>query len=342
MASHRASRKPGRGESLASLAVLLVLAGIVAALAFLQSRFNPAVRAMASAAAGPRAAKGMPEPPPDLLAAWPDGVRPLAAAERFDEATLSDKIDGKAELYLAAGFKELRCQRAAKAGSPAWMEVEAFDMGEPANAFSVFSTQRRKGAPDARVGDHSYLAGNALCFVHGPFYVEIVASEPQPALMEAAAAAARRFVEERPVAAKTGVAGDEALFPRDALVPGSLALLASDVFGFDRLDRVFLARAKDGKAEVALFVSRRASPAEAAKLAADYRAFLVKDCGGKEAGPAPAPPGAAAVALDGMVEVVFASGPVFAGVHQAPSREVALRWAARLAKSIGQHAPPNP
>lgn len=337
MARTRAVREPGRSETLAAWGVLLLLAAIAAWVGYRQPHFNPAVREMATLAAGTRLAKTpTAETPPDLLAKWPAGLTPLGPAERFDSATLSDKIDGKAELYLSAGFKELRCQRVGTAagGASAWMEIEAFDMGEPSNAFSVFSVQRRKTATDAGIGDRSYLAGNAFCFVHGPFYVEVIAAEAQPALMGAVVAVGRRFVEEHPVARKVNVAGDEALFPKESVVPNSFALLASDVFGFDRLDHVFLCRVKDGKQEISLFASRRGSPAEAAKLAVDYRAFLVKDCGGKEAGTVPLVPGSAMITLDGMFEGVFSSGPVMAGVHQAPSREVVLRWAERLARSV--------
>ena len=336
MARTRATRKPGRDETLAAWSILLVLAAIAAWVFHLQSRFNPAVRAMATATSGAGLAKAADATPiPDLLAGWPAGLKPLGPAERFDPVTLSDKIDGKAELYFSAGFKELRCQRVGTAGGASeWMEIEAFDMGEPANAFSVYSVQRRKTATDAGIGDHSYFAGNALCFVHGPFYVEVIATDAQPALMKSVAAAGRRFIEEHPVARKMNVADDKALFPKEAIVPNSFSLLTSDVFGFDRLDRVFLCRVKEGKQEIALFASRRGSPAEAEKLAADYRAFLIKDCGGKDAGTVPPVPGSSVISLDGMFEGMFSSGSVMAGIHQAPSREAVLRWAERLARSI--------
>ena len=67
----------------------------------------------------------------------------------YDSISLSDKINGKAELYLAAGFARLETQRFALTDNPGqWMERYLYDMGQHANAFSVFSAQRRP-APSA-------------------------------------------------------------------------------------------------------------------------------------------------------------------------------------------------
>jgi len=71
----------------------------------------------------------------------------FSAPETFTADNLYDKVDGKADLYLTAGFVGLQCQRLAlKATNDVWMEWFVYDMGTLPQAFSVFSLQRRAEA----------------------------------------------------------------------------------------------------------------------------------------------------------------------------------------------------
>ena len=164
-------------ETIVALCVLASLAVIATGMAMVQSRFNPAVvnflQGAADRAKGPAAAPATAEP----ILPLPEGMSPLTPAERFDRETLSDKIDGKAELYLSAGFVRLDCQRLALAGQPdLWVEVFIYDMGSFENAYAVFSAQRRADATMLDFAEFAYRAENALFFVHGPFYLEMIAS----------------------------------------------------------------------------------------------------------------------------------------------------------------------
>ena len=334
------ARRPSAVETAVSLGALALFAAVLAWMLVVQSHFNPAVTVAAAAAqsAGKTAAAPA-TPAPDLLASWPAGLRPMNAVETFTPATLSDKIDGKAELYLSAGFVALRCQRVALAANPtAWMEFFVFDLGSPANAFSVHSSQKRPGSVDVALGDYAYRAGNVLCIVHGRYYLELVAADDQAATMTAASALAQAFVATTPVEGHADVSRDAALFPPEGQVAGSVTLLSADVFGFDQLKDVFVARYREGDGEVTLFVARRTAPAEASRLAAALRNFFVTDCGGRALPPPAAPAGAVVIDSGGTFDGVFASGPFLAGVHQAPSREAAERWLVLL----GRHLPSTP
>src|ERR1022692_363782 len=311
---HSKARSPGPGERAIAACSLAVLAAVLAGVCIRQTRFDPAV--MMSA-----------------------GVSPMSGAEAFSPGTLSDKIDGKADLYLSAGFVSLKDQRVALAGGAgSWMEMLVFDMGLPANAFSVYSSQRRPNAADAGIADYSYEADNELCLVHGNYYVELVCSDSSDPARRAAETVARAYVGATAVAEHANMGAEQALFPPEGLVAGSIALVPSDVFGFDRLKNVFVARYRDGGNEVTLFAANRGAPDEAAKVAAELRGFFVADCGGRETPAPPAPPGAAIFDLGGSFEAVFAAGPYIAGVHQAPDRESAQRWLAVLSRRIsGAH-----
>jgi hypothetical protein len=325
-------RTPSAVETAVSLGVLAVLATVLAWMFQAQRRFNPAVTVAAAAAESAAKAAGAPvASPPELFASWPVGLGAMSVAESFTPATLSDKIDGKAELYLSAGFVAMRCQRVALVANPAaWMEAFVFDMGTPASAFSVHSSQKRPGATEVELGDYAYRAGNVLCVVHGRYYVEIVAADDRVPTMEAATGLARVFVATTAVEQHADVSRDQALFPPEGQLAGSVTLLSTDVFGCEQLTDVFVARYREGDGEVTLFVACRASPAEAGRQAAALRSFFVKDCGGRALSPPAAPAGAAIIDSGGTFDGVFASGPILAGVHQAPSGEAAERWLVRL------------
>ena len=125
---------------------MLVLIGF--GILITQTRFSPAI--LHKDALLPTPIETGPEEPAAPIEAFtplPPGLEPLTAPERFDAATLSDKINGKAELYLSAGFSSLVSQRFRDANeSDLWIEAFVYDMKSGKNAFAVFSAQRRENA----------------------------------------------------------------------------------------------------------------------------------------------------------------------------------------------------
>ena len=142
----QSNHKPGRAERWAGYVILLCLAGAAAGVGLKQASFNPAVlvaTASATPQAGPMpiaaASEASPALPPELTA--------LSAPETFGPDDVYKKIDGKADLYLTAGFVSLRCQRLAlKANADQWLEYFEYDMGKLPQAFAVYSVQRRPEA----------------------------------------------------------------------------------------------------------------------------------------------------------------------------------------------------
>ena len=317
-----------RRQTTIGLAVLAVLAltgfGIYSA----QFRFNPAVVNYLEGAAVATA----PAAPAGPLWELPEGLSPLSPPERFDRATLSDKINGKAELYLSAGFVRLDCQRMALSGRPEdWIEAFVYDMGAAPNAYAVFSQQRRSDAAPWDFAEFAYGAENALFLAHGTFYLELIASSREPRLLGFLELLARGFMARHPVAAAAIAERD--LFPREGLDEAGIRLIPTDAFGVSGLDRVFAATYTADGGEMTAFLSRRANPQEARDLARSYVEFL-KTYGG-EASPSGAPvDGVTVVAILDMFEVVFAQGPFLAGVHEAPDREQALSLSGRLAEKL--------
>lgn len=325
-----ASAPSPRRESFFAAAILLLLTLIAAAILREQRRPHPAVenflhaRALASAARAPASA---------VLFALPEGVVALSPPERFDRESLSDKIDGKAELYLAAGFVRLDCQRLALAGAEdSWIEVFLYEMGSFENAFSVFSAQRRPDAVALDLTEFAYAAENAFFFVHGTRYVELIASGAGEPFTRAMEAIGRSLIAERP-AAKAALT-ERDLFPGEGLVPDSLRRIASDAFGLAGLDRVYSASYRTEGGEAAVFFTRRESTDQAADLARAYlemlRAF------GAAVQPAEGIEGAFRVEVLDTFEVVFTRGEFFGGVREATDPGFALELARRLEKRLAE------
>ncbi|MHC4193058.1 MAG: DUF6599 family protein, partial [Planctomycetota bacterium] len=90
----------------------------------------------------------------DLGSLTPAGFKALSTTEVYDSANLFEKINGKATFYLDCGFRELLTQRfVSESDEDIWMELYVYDMSNIANAFSVFSTQKR---PEAQMLSFAY------------------------------------------------------------------------------------------------------------------------------------------------------------------------------------------
>lgn len=260
------------------------------------------------------------------------GLAPLGTAERYDAITLSDKINGKAELYLSAGFQELETRRFAFSDQPGiWLERYIYSMATHNDAFSVFSRQRRPGSTAAFITPDAYRSANGLFLVQGPYYLELIASDTSDALWPPMEALAAAFVDHHPVSQSHR--DETTVFPRNGLVADSISLTTANAFGFSRLDQVYSADYQWQNQAATAFVSLRANPAEAQALARAYVDFLIEYDARALADPR----------LDGQIhlldvfgtfEIVFHQGAYLAGVHEAEDLERAMALARQLKDNL--------
>ncbi len=351
----------GTGQKVASSLVLATLALILAWMLTQQARFNPAVlvalrapaikgqqaqpqgapSAVEAAGQPPQAAPGAPQVRSGLAALLPaeaGGLAALGPAESFDPQTLSDKIDGKAELYLASGFKAMaaRSYGAGQGKAKTRVELYLYEMKSPDAAFAVFSGQRRSGAGQSGLSDRAYATENAVFFASGPYYVELVGDRAGPearkGLDALGQALAETIASALPTRKAAATAKDSDLFPAQGLDAGSLRLSVADVFGVSALNNIYTAGYKLGQAEATGFLSRRKSVAEAQAMAQAYLRFLAEN-GYRELA-ASLPAGAKLLELDGSFEVVATQGALFYGVHDASSQAAALQLASLLVERL--------
>ncbi len=323
----------GQAQKLTGYVILAVLGLITIWLLVQQSRFNPAVvvATRTSQLQGrPQAAAGQPRSATAALLPEVSGFAPLAPSESFGPENLSDKINGKAELYLSAGFKEMSC-RSFRSGE-AHVEVYLYDMGAASNAYAVFSSQRRPDSANISLTSNAYATANGLFFTQGRFYVEIVADR-------AAAAALRSSLETYAATLLTKIPAEgetkdaAALFPKEGLAPDTVRLSASDTFGCEGFNSVLTGEynLKDGKATA--FVGERHTPEQAQAEAQRYLDFLAAN-GYQKVQTSGLPADLSALVLDNSFEIVFVQGRTLAGVHDATSLEAALQLAAQVKTAL--------
>ena len=219
----RRKAKVGLAQKLTGYGIIALLGLISIGLLVRQARFNPAVRVAlraplagrTQAASGPTAAA--------TAALLPEvaGFTPLAPGESFGPDNLSDKIDGKAELYLPAGFKEMSCRKfGLGAADKAYVEVFLYDMGSASNAFAVFSGQRRSGAASLPLTANAYATTNALFFTQGRYYVEIVADRASESLQSSLEAYAKALLAKLPAEGETEEPRRQGALPQGGPGPG--------------------------------------------------------------------------------------------------------------------------
>jgi hypothetical protein len=331
--NQKAKSKTAEQQTLLSLIILGILAIISGSVFYAQFNYNPAVQQMAPIlAAGDKPLTAPLVSAEKSLIPLPADQSALSPPEIFDTATLSDKINGKAELYLSAGFVKLHSQRFKDpTAGDVWMEVFVYDMQSPQNAFSVFSAQRRDDAQTLDIGQYAYQTPNALFFVHGPFYVEIVASDISESTIQPMIALAEAFITNHPIQAQT--IGEKELFPPKGLIQTSISLVSADAFGYDRFDRVFTATYRLQDNELMAYYSRRKTPREAEKLASSYRDFLAA-FGGKPAESDLGIKAANLIYILDTYEIVFSHGPYLAGVREAADIQTAQELALQLYNRI--------
>jgi len=112
-------------------------------------------------------AKGLFQSIPKQLGDW----KAQAEDEFYDRNRLFEYINGGAELYLAYDFQQAFVRRYAGSGH-AEIILDIYDMGNPGDAFGVFSVERQDES--IGIGQGSEYGGGLLRFWKDRFFVSIM------------------------------------------------------------------------------------------------------------------------------------------------------------------------
>ena len=322
-----------RLESVVSILLLVVLTFIAVGVLIKQGDFDMARFGLDTATGLVADATGeKSQQAPDLSVLPPTGFEELSGPERYEAGNLYEKINGKAPFYMDAGFLGLYTQRfASVSDEDLWMELYLFDMAALRNAFSVYSTQRRADVEDLATTKFAYKTPNALYFVHGKYYVELLGSTEAPTLLDAMTELAGNVTTGIKLT-EEGQIPELNLFPQENIVPGSIKLSLKDTFGFEDLTDTFICRYKLNDQSVTAFISKRPDRNDAQKIAKSYSDFLIEN----DAAPKPTTnetlkeTGATVLDFYDTTEIVFTIGPFLGGIHEAEDQGSAERQAAKL------------
>ena len=257
----------------------------------------------------------------------PDDFTPMSEFKIYNADNLHEEIDGKAPLYIDSGFVELAIQRfSSKKDENLWMEISLFDMGSPKNAYSILSVQRSAETYPLSIVDpyYGYKTGNALYFIHGKYYIELVGSAESNGLFEAMTTTARN-IQANIVIDKAIEIPQLNLFPRDNMLEGSTKLYLTNAFGFDGLQDVFVCRYKIRGQSITAFLSECDSIQDAQAKADSYYEFLVKNGAKNRTADNPLFKDKGVRILDfyKTIEIIFIVGPIMGGIHEADDQQAA-------------------
>jgi len=333
----RENESNGRRQTVLSMVILSVLVLIGTGIVITQTRYNPAI--LQKDTFLPSAAIARQSSPPASIEAFvpmPAGFKPLTAPETFDVQDLSDKINGKAELYLSAGFTGLVSQRFQdEVASDLWIEAFVYDMGSGHNAFAVFSAQRRENAESLDFTQYAYRSPNAVFLVHGQYYIELIASLATSQVIQSMETLALAFI--RNTQTETITIAEQDLFPKQDLIADSISLIAADAFGYEQLNQVYTAEYRLNDEPLMAYLSRRQTPRAAQELASAYGKFLMNFGGQKLEQQLPIKNAQLIEILD-TYEIIFYYGPFLAGVREATTRDQAAKLAIQLFNQIREVA----
>jgi len=324
-------------EPIISLFILSLLVIIAALILLKQSSFDEKyfnASAMQSGQATAKTAASQDKSSLKIDVKAPEGFSPMSDQEGFDQVSLSDKIDGKAEGYLAAGFVSLTCRRFASDTNPdQWFEFYLYDMGLPRNAFSVYSSQKREGVTPQGFTKFAYSTENALFFAYGRLYIEIISGLKDEALIQKLTIMARDFIKGQ--SAENVELPELAFFPAENLDQGSISLISKNGFGYDKFDNIITASYQIEGKKVTAFLSIRETPENAQALAKGYDDTLSEFVGKERLTPERAQiPGLVIADIFGEYELFFTDGKIIAGIHSAPDKKLGERVLSELYKKI--------
>ena len=311
------------------MVILSILMVIGVGIFITQFRFNPGVLKKDVLLQ----ASNKDKPSPQLVSnayfvPLPEGLQPLTESEIFDARNLSDKIDGKAELYLSSGFTRLVSQRFRdERQADLWVEAFVYDMGNNQNAFSVFSAQRREDAESLGLTQHAYRTSNALFLTHGRYYLEIIASKASGQVLQPVKKMAETFIRNTPVEA--AVLNETELFPKQKLVENSITLISANAFGYDGFDKIFTAEYEFDDHRLMAYLSHRKTPAKAKELASAYTKFLLA-YGGKNIETQLPIKDARLIEILDTYEIVISHDSYLAGIREAATIDEAKTLATQL------------
>ncbi len=177
-------------------------------------------------------------PPVSCGIGWQMEGKPLF----YDRDTLSDRIDGEAELYFPYGFERMAAARyASKKNSEAGIDVEIYRMGSLLDAFGMYANYRQKDGGTLAVGSESNLSPSQIYLYQGRLFVHIQVTGTADASMDALVECGRAVASLLP--GTKDRPPELSALNRPEVIKGTERYLPQSLLGYDFLNKGIMADA---------------------------------------------------------------------------------------------------
>lgn len=220
-------------------------------------------------------------PPVSCGAGWKIEEKPLF----YDRDTLSDRIDGEAELYFPYDFDRMAAARYASEKNPGTgIDVEIYRMGSLLDAFGMYANYRQKDGRVLTVGAGSSLSGSQLFLYQGRHFVHIQATGIDASDPDALTECARTVVARMP--GNRNRPHELSAFDRPEVVKGTERYLPQSLLGYDFLNKGIMTEAVVEGTNLQIFLLLGTTAESTAAAFDHYRSQLTQwkvEPGGKSA-----------------------------------------------------------
>jgi hypothetical protein len=187
-----------------------------------------------------------PLPPTDLAPGWQWSAPPTA----YSPADLFEYINGNADLYLAYDFVELVTVEFLNGEQS--LVVDIYNMGNPLNAFGIYSTYRSPESEYARIGTEAMVSDYYIRFLQDRYVVDLNLNDATPELLQFANQAAQEISRR--------IGGDKQFpeilnyLPLENLVDKSPKYISEGLLGYRFLPRGLEAQYRIADFQVKVFI----------------------------------------------------------------------------------------
>ena len=262
----------------------------------------------------------------------PEGWQLYDEVRRFTAESLYEKINGRAEFYLAynmvemtfAGFENIN-------DDGQFIDISVYDMGATTNAFGVFSAERSHEGISLELGRESYRSGANYYIWKGQYYIQIISSDTTEEFQQIGEDLAQSTTD---LVLDSGqpIWGLNAL-PKENRVPGSERYFLVDAMSLDFMSNTYMAKYEMEGATVSAFLSQQNSQDAALEIVdrflehanrygKDVKRMTVEGLD------------LTACDMGGSYDTFFRKGRLVAGVSAVADQDIAVRASVDLWKRL--------
>ena len=178
-------------------------------------------------------------PPLSCSARWKIEGKPLF----YSRETLSDRINGEAELYFPYGFDRMGAARyVSDKNATTGIDVEIYRMGSLLDAFGMYANYRQKDGKEINAGAESNLSSSQLIFYQDRYFIHIQLTGGDTAGAEEALIKCGRDVAARLPGPKSQPP-ELSIVDRSEVMKGTERYLPQSLLGYDFLNKGVIADA---------------------------------------------------------------------------------------------------